>query len=82
MDFMNSVSTEISNLFDLTDENYGLFDDFEQDCINCFEKNGISEFSIDSTNPFNSPGLDVYVVSVAWIEDGHLETMLFDMYIN
>lgn len=46
-----------------------------------FEERGV-EWNKDESNPFDSPGLDVYVVSIAWIEDEEVKIMMFDFYIS
>ncbi len=36
-------------------------------------ENGITQYEISVDDMFDSPGYDVYSVSVAWIENGKLE---------
>ena len=40
---------------------------------NVLKDNGISKYEISIDDMFDSPGYDVYSVSVAWIENGELE---------
>lgn len=34
----------------------------------------VTEFNISIDHVFDSPGSDIYSVSIAWIENGHLQT--------
>lgn len=36
----------------------------------------ITDFYVEATNMFDNPGIDIYSVSIAWIENGKLETIL------
>lgn len=36
----------------------------------------ITDFYVEATNMFDNPGIDIYSISVAWIENGKLETIL------
>lgn len=52
----------------------------EENDTECYEEiekalkeNGVEHFEISIDDMFDSPGYDVYSVSVAWIENGKLE---------
>ena len=47
---------------------------FEEKVEELFVENGIKTSDITVNTVFNSPGLDVVVTSIAWIENGKLET--------
>ena len=36
----------------------------------------VTEFRVETENMFDNPGIDIYSVSIAWIENGKLETIL------
>lgn len=36
----------------------------------------VTEFRVEMENMFDNPGIDIYSVSIAWIENGKLETIL------
>ena len=35
-----------------------------------------TEFRVEAANMFDNPGMDIYSVSIVWIENGKLETIL------
>ena len=36
----------------------------------------VTEFRVEAANMFDNPGIDIYSVSIVWIENGRLETIL------
>ncbi len=36
----------------------------------------VTEFRVEAANMFDNPGIDIYSVSIVWIENGKLETIL------
>lgn len=36
----------------------------------------ITDFHVEVTNMFDNPGIDIYSVSITWIENGKLEAIL------
>ena len=36
----------------------------------------VTEFRVETKNMFDNPGIDIYSVSIVWIENGKLETIL------
>lgn len=36
----------------------------------------VTEFRVEAANMFNNPGVGIYSVSIVWIENGKLETIL------
>lgn len=36
----------------------------------------VTEFRVETENMFDNPGIDIYSVSIVWIENGKLETIL------
>ena len=36
----------------------------------------VTEFRVEAANMFDNPGIDIYSVSIVWIENGKLETSL------
>lgn len=40
------------------------------------EEESVTEFQVEATNMFDNPGIDIYSVSIVWIENGKLETIL------
>lgn len=40
------------------------------------KEESVTEFQVEATNMFDNPGIDVYSVSIVWIENGKMETIL------
>lgn len=40
------------------------------------KEKSVTEFRVDAANMFDNPGIDIYSVSIVWIENGKLETIL------
>ena len=40
------------------------------------KEKSVTEFRVDTENMFDNPGIDIYSVSIVWIENGKLETIL------
>lgn len=40
------------------------------------KEESVTDFQVKAANMFNNLGIDVYSVSIAWIENGKLETIL------
>lgn len=40
------------------------------------KEKSVTEFRVEATNMFDNPGIDIYSVSIVWIENGKLETIL------
>lgn len=40
------------------------------------KEKSVTEFRVEAANMFNNPGVDIYSVSIVWIENGKLETIL------
>lgn len=40
------------------------------------KEKSITEFRVEAENMFTNPGIDIYSVSVVWVENGKLETIL------
>ena len=36
----------------------------------------VTEFRVEAANMFDNPGIDIYSVSIVWIENGKLESIL------
>ena len=36
----------------------------------------VTKFRVEAANMFDNPGIDIYSVSIVWIENGKLETIL------
>lgn len=49
----------------------------EEEIEEIFSKEeSVTEFRVEATNMFDNPGIDIYSVSIVWIENGKLETIL------
>ena len=40
------------------------------------KEKSVTEFRVEAANMFDNPGIDIYSVSIVWIENGKLETIL------
>ena len=40
------------------------------------KERAVTEFRVEAANMFDNPGIDIYSVSIVWIENGKLETIL------
>ena len=40
------------------------------------KEESVTDFQVKAANMFKNPGIDVYSVSIVWIENGKLETIL------
>ena len=40
------------------------------------KEESVTDFQVEAANMFKNPGIDVYSVSIVWIENGKLETIL------
>ena len=40
------------------------------------KEESVTEFQVAATDMFENPGIDVYSVSIVWIENGKMETIL------
>lgn len=40
------------------------------------KEKSVTEFRVEADNMFTNPGIDIYSVSVVWVENGKLETIL------
>ena len=40
------------------------------------KEKSVTEFRVEATNMFTNPSIDIYSVSIVWIENGKLETIL------
>lgn len=40
------------------------------------KEKSVTEFRVEAANMFDNPGIDIYSVSVVWVENGKLETIL------
>lgn len=40
------------------------------------KEGNVTEFQVEVTNMFDNPSTDIYSVSIVWIENGKLETIL------
>ena len=40
------------------------------------KEKSVTEFRVETENMFDNPGIDIYSVSIVWIENGKLETIL------
>lgn len=40
------------------------------------KEESVTEFRVEAANMFDNPGIDIYSVSIVWIENGKLETIL------
>ena len=40
------------------------------------KEKSVTEFRVETENMFDIPGIDIYSVSIVWIENGKLETIL------
>lgn len=40
------------------------------------KEESVTEFQVEAANMFENPGIDIYSVSIVWIENGKLETIL------
>lgn len=40
------------------------------------KEKSVTEFRVEAENMFTNPGTDIYSVSVVWVENGKLETIL------
>lgn len=82
-----SVRNEIFEILSKADEegyvyynkkvNDGLIEcDIEDDIIDVFIAAGIKEYNVEKECMFENPGINIYSISIAWIENGKLETIL------
>lgn len=68
--------TKVISDDDITEESYEDIIELslEEELIELFQINHIEEFSVNISNVFDSPGLDIYAVSIAYIDkNGKLE---------
>ena len=40
------------------------------------KEKSVTEFRVETENMFDNPGIDIYSVSIVWIENGKLKTIL------
>ena len=40
------------------------------------KEKSVTEFRVEAANMFDNPGIDIYSVSIVWIENGKLEAIL------
>ena len=40
------------------------------------KEKSVTEFRVEAANMFDNPGIDIYSVSIVWIENGKLKTIL------
>lgn len=40
------------------------------------KEKSVTEFRVEAANMFDNPGIDIYSVSVVWVENGKLESIL------
>ena len=40
------------------------------------KEKSVTEFRVEAADMFDNPGIDIYSVSIVWIENGKLETIL------
>ena len=40
------------------------------------KEKSVTEFRVEAANMFDNPGIDIYSVSIVWIENGKLESIL------
>ena len=40
------------------------------------EEESVTEFQVEAANMFDNPSIDIYSVSIVWIENGKLEAIL------
>ena len=40
------------------------------------KEESVTDFQVEAANMFENPGIEVYSVSIVWIENGKLETIL------
>lgn len=50
--------------------------DIEDDIVGVFITAGIKEYNVEKECMFENPGINIYSISIAWIENGKLETIL------
>ena len=55
--------------------------EIDEEIKKIFEENNIEQFNVELEQVFNSPGLDIYYLAVAWIEDGDLQVYNLSMEI-
>lgn len=55
--------------------------EIDEEIKKIFEENNIEQFNVELEQVFDSPGLDIYYLAVAWIEDGDLQVYNLSMEI-
>lgn len=45
------------------------------------EENTVSQYSVDYSQVYDSPGLDIYYFSIAYVEDGVLEHFTYEVEV-
>ena len=65
------IREEIFNIIEIAESNGDV--ECKEVIENLMEENGILKYEISIDDMFDSPGYDVYSVTVAWIENDKLE---------
>ena len=53
--------------------------EIDEEIKKIFEENNIEQFNVELEQVFDSPGLDIYYLAVAWIEDRDLQVYNLSM---